>query len=93
MEPPGTARRHDPELPTTGGDRDLSITLGAAMATLPARQRATLVLRFYCDLTVEDTAAAIGCGIGTVKSQSARALGNLRVALGSRTLIEEGVTS
>ena len=57
------------------------------------------MLRFYCDLTVEDTAAAMGCGTGTVKSQSARALGALRVALGSPTFTEtptfteKGVTS
>jgi RNA polymerase sigma-70 factor (sigma-E family) len=82
-----------PELPTTSEDPDLSITLRAAMATLPARQRATVVLRFYCDLTVEETAVAMGCGLGTVKSQSARALGTLRVALGSATFTERGVTS
>jgi RNA polymerase sigma-70 factor (sigma-E family) len=82
-----------PETAAAGADPDLPIALRAAIGSLPARQRATLVLRFYCDLTVEDTAAAMGCGTGTVKSQSARALHTLRIALGSRTFIEKGATS
>jgi DNA-directed RNA polymerase specialized sigma24 family protein len=40
-----------------------------------------LVLRFFDDLSVEDTAAALGCSTGTVKSQTSRALGNLRAVL------------
>jgi RNA polymerase sigma-70 factor (sigma-E family) len=55
--------------------------LWAALATLPPRQRAVLVLRFYEDLTEADTAAALGCTVGTVKSQRAKALRTLRVAL------------
>jgi RNA polymerase sigma-70 factor (sigma-E family) len=45
---------------------------------LPPRRRAVLVLRYYCDLSVEDTAEALGCRVGTVKSQAARALLTLR---------------
>jgi DNA-directed RNA polymerase specialized sigma24 family protein len=37
-----------------------------------------VVLRFYCDLTVEQTAEVLGCSPGTVKSQTARALATLR---------------
>lgn len=45
---------------------------------LPPRRRAVLVLRYYCDLSVEDAAEALGCRVGTVKSQAARALETLR---------------
>jgi len=41
----------------------------AGMKKLPPRQRATLVCRHYQGLDVEETAAALGCSIGTVKSQ------------------------
>lgn len=60
----------------------------AALATLPARQRATLVCRFYRELDVEQTAQALGCSTGTVKSQTARALTNLRRALGPTSMNE-----
>jgi RNA polymerase sigma-70 factor (sigma-E family) len=58
------------------------------LAELPARRRAVLVLRYFCDLSVEETAEALGCTAGTVKSQTARALDALRTRLG-RT---EGIT-
>src|SRR5690349_3675989 len=48
------------------------------LAQLPARRRAVLVLRYFCDLSVEETAEVLGCSTGTVKSQSARALNTLR---------------
>jgi RNA polymerase sigma-70 factor (sigma-E family) len=50
--------------------------------SLPARQRAVLVLRFYEDLTEVETARILGVTVGTVKSQCARALAGLRVSLG-----------
>lgn len=50
----------------------------AALAALPSRQRAVIVLRFYEDLTEADTAVALGMRIGTVKSQTSRGLQKLR---------------
>ncbi|AOS63386.1 RNA polymerase sigma-70 factor, sigma-E family [Actinoalloteichus hymeniacidonis] len=70
-----------PETPSpdsTGEDR---IVLVEALATLPARQRAVLVLRYWHDLGIEDTAAALGCSPGTVKSQAFKALATLRARL------------
>jgi RNA polymerase sigma-70 factor (sigma-E family) len=55
----------------------------AAMKTLPPRQRATLVCRYYQGLDVAETAATLGCSTGTVKSQTARALATLRRLLGA----------
>ena len=50
----------------------------AALARLPQRKRACVVLRYYLDLSEADTAAALGISVGTVKSQAARGLENLR---------------
>ena len=52
--------------------------LVAALRLLPARQRATLVLRFWDDLSVEETATAMGCAAGTVKSNTSKGLAGLR---------------
>jgi len=63
-------------------DNDLSTrqVLLAALATLPARQRAVVVLRFFHDYTEAATAEAMGTSIGTVKSQTFKALAALRVS-------------
>lgn len=53
-----------------------------ALAGLPRGQRAVLVLRYFCDMSIQDTAAALGCTTGTVKSQTARGLAALRDLLG-----------
>ncbi len=55
-----------------------SDALYAALRDLPARQRAVLVLRYFHDLSVEETADAMTCSTGTVKSQAKRALDKLR---------------
>ena len=50
----------------------------AALARLPGRQRACVVLRYFEELDVRETAALLGCSEGTVKSQTSRALDSLR---------------
>ena len=52
-----------------------------ALAQLPARQRQVVVLRFFEDLPVDQTAALLGCSTGTVKSYTSRALARLRELL------------
>ncbi|WP_433050532.1 SigE family RNA polymerase sigma factor [Dactylosporangium sp. CS-033363] len=54
------------------------LDLHGALARLPRGQRAVLVLRFFYDLSVEDTAATLGCAAGTVKSQTSAALATMR---------------
>jgi RNA polymerase sigma-70 factor (sigma-E family) len=65
-------------------DLDASLDLRNALAALPPRQRATVVLRFYCDLSVEQTAAELHCSQGTVKSNTSRGLTALRALLESQ---------
>jgi len=64
--------------PGTAVDRRL--LLDRALAQLTPRQRATVVLRFYDDLSERDTAEALGVSVGTVKSQTHVALARLREA-------------
>jgi len=55
--------------------------LFSALMKLPAGQRAVVVLRYWLDLTETETAAAIGCSVGNVKSQASRALAKLRLSV------------
>ena len=69
-----------PELPTA--DRSAEIVLAdaahRALASLPASQRAVLVLRYFHDCSEAEIAAALSCSVGTVKSRASRALQTLR---------------
>jgi len=53
----------------------------AALRRLPRRQREAVVLRYYADLSEAQTAAAMGCAVGSVKSHTARGLAALRPLL------------
>jgi RNA polymerase sigma-70 factor (sigma-E family) len=57
-------------------------TVRAALAQVPARQQAVLVLRFLCDLPVTEVAEILGCSPGTVKSQTSHGLDRMRRILG-----------
>ena len=75
-----------PDAATTGHDDSVAQRewLWAALQALPPRQRAAIVLRYYEDLTEAQTAAAMDCAVGTVKSQASAGLAKLRTQLGDR---------
>lgn len=70
--PPEAADRDD------SSTTDLRVTLQGALLRLSTGQRAVLVLRFYADLSEVDAAAVLGCSVGTVKSQTHKAMAALR---------------
>jgi len=89
-----TRRREQPtdELPDVGHDGGLGVRaehldLWTEIRRLPPRMRATLVLRYVEDLSEADTAAELGCSVGSVKSQTHHALKRLRSALPELELI------
>lgn len=59
-------------------EADLRQAMAAALGILAPRQRAVVVLRFFDDMTEAQAADVLGCSVGTVKSQTAKALGKLR---------------
>ena len=59
-------------------DRD---ELLLALRNLPARQRAAVVLRYYEELSEAETADVLGCSVGTVKSQTHKALASMRAMI------------
>jgi RNA polymerase sigma-70 factor (sigma-E family) len=68
----------------TPGEGDAVVeahVLLAALRDLPERQRAAVVLRHWCDLSEAETADAMKCSVGTVKSNASRGLARLRTAL------------
>lgn len=78
-----TLTDHLPDTAAHEVDKDRSMDVQAAIAALPLRQRAVLVLRYHCDLNVGQSAEVLGCSQGTVKSQTAKALATLRRILGA----------
>jgi len=70
-----------PDATVPGPDLDGRDELVQALATLGPKQRRIVVLRYWLDLSVDEVAADLRISPGTVKSQSARALDNLRARL------------
>jgi RNA polymerase sigma-70 factor (sigma-E family) len=71
-----------PEVPAAAPDSEMTVTLTDALAKLPPRSRAIVVLRYWEDMSVGEVATLVGCSTGNVKSQSARGLDKLRELLG-----------
>jgi RNA polymerase sigma-70 factor (sigma-E family) len=67
-------------------DSDERQRLMAALATLPPRQRAVVVLRYWEDLSEAEVAATLRCSTGTVKSQASKAFAKLRAVLAEESL-------
>ena len=70
-----------PDSPAAGdlaAEAAVRITVQRALRSLPARQRAVLVLRVFDDLSEAQVAEVLGCAVGTVKSTMARAVARLR---------------
>jgi RNA polymerase sigma-70 factor (sigma-E family) len=63
----------------------------AALSKVPKRQRAALVLRYWEDLSLDETAEALGCSVGNVKSQCARGLRTLRDLLAAQGVDAKGM--
>lgn len=80
-----------PEFPTPDAtvDVDRRLALTRALDELPPQQRAAVVLRYFEDLSLEQTAAALGCSVGTAKSQTSRALAKLRGSVHLDALLQE----
>ena len=73
-----------PDSPGADGSADIAASderdeLRRLLGELNPRERAVVVLRYYCDQSEQETAAALGMPVGTVKSTCARALARLRV--------------
>jgi RNA polymerase sigma-70 factor (sigma-E family) len=77
-EPPDGAGPAPPSALASGIDGE---AIRAALAVLPPRMRAAVVLRYWMDLSIEETASLLNCSEGTVKSQTAKATARLRELL------------
>jgi RNA polymerase sigma-70 factor, ECF subfamily len=80
----GTEGAPSPELALLVAERDGA--LAAALARLHERDRQVIACRYLLELTEAETAAALGCRVGTVKSRLSRALARLRAQAGTEAL-------
>ncbi|MFD3583434.1 SigE family RNA polymerase sigma factor [Streptomyces sp. NPDC058683] len=76
------ARDSFPELADTGADPSLRLTLLDALARLPAKDRAVVVLRYWEDRSIHETADALNMSSAAVRTRCVRALARLRELLG-----------
>ncbi|WP_445524649.1 SigE family RNA polymerase sigma factor [Streptomyces cyslabdanicus] len=86
--------------PPDAAGRDEAVTradersaLLAALAGLPPKQRAVIVMRYWEDLPEAEVAEILGCSPGTVKSQASKALAKLRTHPGLTQVVDEPVRS
>jgi RNA polymerase sigma-70 factor (sigma-E family) len=86
--------RPEPVLPESATGAEARMDLLKCLRALPPRQRAVIVLRYFHDLPEAETADILGCSIGTVKSQSSKAIKQLRAgAAGASARGGEGVAA
>ncbi|TCC15876.1 SigE family RNA polymerase sigma factor [Kribbella sindirgiensis] len=71
-----------------GPDVPVVLDVRAALVRLPFRKRACVILRHALDLSEKDTAAALGISVGTVKSQTSKAMAELESLLGAAAVGE-----
>lgn len=76
-----------------GTSAEIRLSLQQALRALPAGKRAVLVLRYFEDLPESQVASILGCSVGTVRSQTYKALTQLRQALSSAGLTSTEVGS
>lgn len=94
-----TGELPSPELPetatSTGGFQQVDVRLSVrdALRELTAKQRTVIMLRYFEDRTETETADIMGCSVGTVKSQSAKALARLRRDPGLAEILTGGTVS
>lgn len=72
------ARQRLPDRVSPTRDQAVALAVRDAVAALPPRQRVAIVLRYFIDLPVRDTAAVMGCAEGTVKALTFKAIAALR---------------
>ena len=70
-----------PDRGTVDPDVESRDAMWRVVQSLPPRQRAAVVLRYYEDLSEADTAAVLGCSVGNVKSQTSRGIAAMRAAV------------
>ena len=78
--------------PDAIGSADVRASVRSALAALPPRERAVVVLRYYADMSEADTAAALGISAGSVKRYASDALAKLRADPALDGLLTEEVT-
>jgi RNA polymerase sigma-70 factor (sigma-E family) len=81
-QPGGPSDLPDPAVADPAAEVGERSVLIAALAELPPRQRAVVVLRYWEDMTDTQVGALLGCSAGTVRSQATRALAKLRTSAG-----------
>ncbi|TVZ01353.1 SigE family RNA polymerase sigma factor [Trebonia kvetii] len=90
-----TSARLPATLADTGGFQDVDVreSVRHALRVLTVKQRAVIMLRYYEDRTEAETAQIMGCSVGTVKSQAAKALARLRLVPGLADVLTGGTAA